>query len=229
MKITALSVQAKNKDRVNVMVDGSYRFSLDVFQVADLGIRIGKEYTEQELAELETESQFGKLYSRALEYTMMRPHSAREVRDYLWRKTQPRKILPRHKPGKSMQQGASSLQMREVPGVSREVADRVFDRLSEKGYIDDEKFARFWVENRHQRKGSSVRKLRSELQAKGVESSIIDAALANTTRSDEDELAKIIAKKSGRYPDEQKFMQYLARQGFSYDDIKVALELRTKN
>lgn len=128
-----------------------------------------------------------------------------------------------------MQQGASSLQMREVPGVSREVADRVFDRLSEKGYINDEKFARFWVENRNQRKGSSARKLRSELQAKGVESSVIDAALANTTRSDEDELAKIIAKKRARYPDEQKFMQYLARQGFSYDDIKVALELRTKN
>lgn len=217
MKITALTAQIKNKDRVNVIVDGSYRFSLDVFQVADLGIRIGKEYTEQELAELETESQFGKLYGRALEYTMLRPHSAREVRDYLWRKTRTTKYKSR--------QG----EIKEREGVSQLVADRVFDRLSEKGYIDDEKFARFWVENRNQRKGSSARKLRSELQAKGVESSVIDAALANTTRSDEDELAKIIAKKRARYPDEQKFMQYLARQGFSYDDIKVALELRTKN
>lgn len=217
MKITALTAQIKNKDRVNVIIDGVYRFSLDVFQVADLGIRIGKEYTEQELAELETESQFGKLYGRALEYTMLRPHSAREVRDYLWRKTRTTKYKSR--------QG----EIKEREGVSQLVADRVFDRLSEKGYIDDEKFARFWVENRNQRKGSSARKLRSELQAKGVESSVIDAALANTTRSDEDELAKIIAKKRARYPDEQKFMQYLARQGFSYDDIKVALELRTKN
>lgn len=217
MKITALTAQIKNKDRVNVIVDGVYRFSLDVFQVADLGIRIGKEYTEQELAELETESQFGKLYGRALEYTMLRPHSAREVRDYLWRKTRTTKYKSR--------QG----EIKEREGVSQLVADRVFDRLSEKGYIDDEKFARFWVENRNQRKGSSARKLKSELQAKGVESSMIDAALANTTRSDEDELAKIIAKKRGRYPDEQKFMQYLARQGFSYDDIKAALELRTKN
>lgn len=217
MKITALTAQIKNKDRVNVIIDGVYRFSLDVFQVADLGIRIGKEYTEQELAELETESQFGKLYGRALEYTMLRPHSAREVRDYLWRKTRTTKYKSR--------QG----EIKEREGVSQLVADRVFDRLSEKGYIDDEKFARFWVENRNQRKGSSARKLKSELQAKGVESSMIDAALANSTRSDEDELAKIIAKKRARYPDEQKFMQYLARQGFSYDDIKVALELRTKN
>ncbi len=193
------------------MVDGVYRFSLDVFQVADLGIRIGKEYTEQELVELETESQFGKLYGRALEYTMIRPHSAREVRDYLWRKTRTTKYKSR--------QG----EIKEREGVSQAVADRVFDRLTEKGYIDDEKFARFWVENRNQRKGSSARKLRSELQAKGVENGVIDAALGETSRSDEDELAKMIAKKRSRYPDEQKLMQYLARQGFSYDDIKTAL------
>lgn len=199
------------------MVDGVYWFSLDVFQVADLGIRIGKEYSEDELIALEEESQFGKLYARALEYTMLRPHSAREVRDYLWRKTRTTKYKSR--------QG----DIKEREGVSQVVADRVFDRLSEKGYIDDEKFARFWVENRNQRKGSSARKLKSELQAKGVESSIIDAALANTSRRDDDELAKIIAKKHGRYADDQKFMQYLARQGFSYDDIKTALELRTKN
>ncbi|TAH33522.1 RecX family transcriptional regulator [Candidatus Saccharibacteria bacterium] len=223
MKITALTAQQKQANRVNVMVDGVYRFSLDVFQVADLGIRVGREYSEKELVELETESQFGKLYGRTLEYTMIRPHSAREIRDYLWRKTRSRKVLLRHKAGKSMLQGGTLQQIKEVPGVSQAVADRVFDRLCEKGYIDDEKFARFWVENRNQRKGSSVRKLKSELQAKGVESSIIDTALASTTRSDEDELAKIIAKKRARYPDEQKFMQYLARQGFSYDDIKEAL------
>ena len=212
MKITALSAQQKQSNRVNVMVDGVYRFSLDVFQVADLGLRVGKEYTEEELVALEEESQFGKLYGRALEYTMMRPHSAREVRDYLWRKTRATKYKSR------------SGELKERMGVSQIVADRVFDRLTEKGYIDDEKFARFWVENRNQRKGSSVRKLRSELQAKGVESSIIDAALEQTTRNDEDELAKIVAKKRARYPDEQKFMQYLARQGFSYDDIKTALK-----
>jgi len=212
MKITGLTAQQKQANRVNVMVDGAYRFSLDVFQVADLGIRVGKEYSEEELVELETESQFGKLYGRALEFCMMRPHSSREMRDYLWRKTRTTKYKSR------------TGELKEREGVSQTVADRVFDRLCDKGYIDDEKFARFWVENRNQRKGSSSRKLRSELQAKGVESSIIDGALAVTLRTDEDELAKIVAKKRARYPDEQKFMQYLARQGFSYDDIKSALE-----
>jgi regulatory protein len=37
-------------------------------------------------------------------------------------------------------------------------------------------------------------------------------------------MSKIIAKKRSRYPDDKKLMQYLARQGFSYDDIKKALD-----
>lgn len=213
MKITAISAQARNPDRVNVSVDGKYRFSLDIAQVVELGVKIGREYSEEELAELETESQFGKLYARTLEYCLMRPHSAREVQDYLYRKTRATKY-------KSTKTG----ELKERAGVSQAIATRVFDRLVDKGYIDDEKFARYWAENRSQTKGASRRKLQAELRTKGVESSIIDAALTETGRSDEDELAKIIAKKRGKYTDDQKFMQYLARQGFSYDDIKAALQ-----
>ena len=213
MKITALTTQQKDPNRVNVMVDGRFRFSLDIYQVADLGIKVGKEYDEKELGELETESQFGKLYARSLEYCLIRPHSSREVRDYLYRKTLNKKY-------KSKKTG----ELKERPGASKTVTERVFNRLVEKGYIDDEKFARFWIENRNQRKGTSKRKLQAELAAKGVDQTIINEYLAETERNDRDELQKIIIKKRSRYPDEQKFMQYLIRQGFSYDDIKSAIE-----
>lgn len=212
MKVTALTIQQRDSNRVNVMVDGKFRFSLDVFQVGELGIKIGREYTELELSELETESQFGKLYARTLEYCLMRPHSQREVRDYLYRKTFSKKY-------KSKRTG----EVMERPGVSKVVTDRVLERLVDKGYVDDEKFTRFWVENRNRTKGTSLRKLRAELAAKGVDNAIVEQQLSNSDRSDSDELQKIIAKKRARYPDEQKFMQYLARQGFTYDDIKRAL------
>lgn len=207
MKITSISVQARDKNRVNVSVDGKYRFSLDILQVADLGIRIGKEYDEAELVQLEEESQFGKLYTRTLEYCLMRPRSQREVRDYLYRKTRD----TRTKTG-----GIKK-------GVTKELTERVFDRLAQKGYINDEKFAQFWVENRNVRKGSSMRKLSSELSAKGIDKTIIESILSETDRSDESELQKIIAKKQNKYDDPQKLMTYLARQGFSYDDIRQAL------
>jgi len=211
LKITNISQAVRNPDRVNISVDGKYRFSLDIFQVGELGIKVGKEYSEGELAELETESQFGKLYGRALEYTVLRPHSKREVKDYLWRKTRSTKYKSR------------TGEIKERVGVSQDVADRVFARLEEKGYLNDEKFARWWVENRNQTKGTSRRKLEAELRAKGVEMPIIQGALAETARNDQDEIAKIITKKRSRYNDEQKLIAYLARQGFSYDDIKSAL------
>lgn len=212
MKITALSAQARNPDRVNVSVDGKYRLSLDISQVIDFGLRVDREVSANELAELETESEFGKLYARALEYCLMRPHSAREVRDYLYRKTLPRRYKSR-----------TGL-MKERPGVQKTVTERTFNRLVERGYVNDEQFARWWVENRNQTKGTSLRKLRSELMAKGVAAAIIDEAVQQSMRDDNEELAKVIAKKRTKYGDEQKLIQYLARQGFGYDDIKSALQ-----
>ncbi len=206
-KITALKVQVRDKSRVNVFVDGKYLFSLDINQVAELGIKTGNQYSPEELADLENESQYGKLYTRSLEYAFTRPRSQREMRDYLYRKTRD----SRTKEGYVKK------------GVSVELTVRVFDRLSEKGYVDDEKFARFWVENRNMRKGSSMRRLKSELSAKGVKADIIETVIGATDRTDIEEIQKIIVKKAKRYDDEQKLIAYLARQGFRYDDIKEAL------
>lgn len=207
MKITDISSQVKNPDRVNIHVDGKYLFSLDIFQVSELGIKVGKEFDQAELDAWKNESEFGKLYTRALEYTMLRQHSAKEIRDYLWRKTRSTKVKSR------------TGEIRVKAGVSKEIADRVYERLQGKGYIDDERFTRYWLENRRVRTGASKRKLTSELRAKGVEQRIIDALLPSSARSDDDEIDKIIAKKRAKY-DDQKLIQYLARQGFDFDLIK---------
>ncbi len=208
MKITNITLQAKNQDRVNVSVDGTYRFSLEVYQVTEFGIKIGNEYSEEEISLFEQESIFGKLYARSLEYVMMRPRSAKEVRDYLWRKTRTTRYKSR------------SGEIKERAGVSQLLADRVFDRLVEKNYIDDERFARFWVENRNMRKGASKRKLQNELRAKSVDQTIIDQVVSTSSRTDDDEIDKVIAKKGHRY-DELKLVQYLVRQGYDYDLVRT--------
>ena len=207
MKITSISAQKRDNNRVNISVDGKYRFSLDVYQLVELGVKVGREYDEAELVALEQDSQFGKLYGRALEYCLMRPHSVREVKDYLYRKTR----STRDKTGEIK------------PGISPEITMRVYDRLVEKGYIDDIKFTKYWVENRSLTKGVSLRKLTSELRTKGVESSIIEQTLGETERNDSEEIQKIIAKKRSHYPDDQKLIAYLARLGFNYDEIKKAI------
>lgn len=207
MKITSITIQVRDKNRVNVSVDGKYRFSLDIFQVGEIGLKVGKEYDESQLLLIESESQFGKLYGRALEYCLMRPRSEREVRDYLYRKTRP----SRTKTGELR------------PGAAPAITTRVFDRLIEKSYINDQKFAKYWAENRSLAKGVSHRKLVAELRTKGIDNNTIEQALFETERNDTSEIQKIITKKRGRYPDDQKLMMYLARLGFDYDDIKKAL------
>lgn len=207
VSVTALKSQVRDKSRVNVFIDGAYRFSLDITQVADLGIKTGNRYTLDELAELENESQFGKLYTRSLEYSLVRPRSVREMRDYLYRKTRNTRT----------KEGAVK------KGVSKELTERVFNRLVEKGYIDDMRFARFWVENRNLRKGSSLRRLTAELRGKGVSNDIIHQVTDESERTDTEELRKVIAKKASRYSDQNKLIAYLQRQGFRYDDIRQAL------
>lgn len=213
-KITGITAQQKLANRVNILVDGKYRFSLDIFQVSDLSLRVGKEYSEDELAVLEEESSFGKLYARTLDYTMLRPHSSKEVRDYLWKKTLTRtKIVKKD----------DSYEKRELKGASQDVADRVFERLVEKGYIDDQKFADFWVENRHQRKGISARRLEMELYGKGVSTEVVKQAMQKSSRDEKCDLIKVIEKKSKKYSDKKKLIAYLLQQGFSYEDIQDAM------
>jgi regulatory protein len=207
MKITSITQQKRDNNRVNVSVDGKYRLSLDVSQLLELGIKVGQDYDESELDKLEQESKFGKLYGRALEYCLMRPHSQFELQNYLYKKTRP----IRGRDG-SLKEGASV-----------ELTKRVLEKLIGKGYVDDNKFASFWIENRSLGKGISRRKLVAELKSKGISDSIINRMLSETERSDQEEIKKVIAKKGPRYQDEQKLMEYLARLGFGYDDIKRAL------
>lgn len=207
MRVTALTRQQKNPDRINVMIDGAYTLSLTTSQVLSLGIRVDSEFDEASLAELESESQYGKLYARTLEYCLMRPHSEKEVRDYLYKKTLQRRTK------------AGDLK----DGVRKELTERVFAALKEKAYVNDDNFTRFWVENRNRQKGMSKRKLVAELRAKGVASDIIDRWLGESDRDDDQEIRKIVAKKASRYEDPQKLMAYLARQGFDYETIKRVL------
>jgi regulatory protein len=207
MKITAITAQVRNPDRVNVLIDGQYQFSLDISQLIDLGIRVGRICSEADLDEFKKASQFGKIYVKALRYCLMRPHSTSEISNYLARKNQP----SRDKNGQMQ------------PPVPVALTKHVFDRLVEKGYVNDQKFAEFWVENRLRNKLISRRQLSAELHVKGVARDIIDQVLSESDLNDSAELQSIIAKKRTKYPDNQKLIAYLARLGFNYDDIQQAL------
>lgn len=193
-KITALKQGVKNPDRVNVFVDDKFAFSLDVSQVVDLKIKVGLLVSASDLAEFKKASEFGKLYQRALEWVLSRPHSEKELRDYLYKKIYEKKL-------------------------DKNYIDRIIEKLKAKNYVDDLKFAEYYVENRFVKKGVSLKRLKMELLKKGVSKEIIEEVLADSPRNEEEEIKKVILKKRNKYDDE-KLTAYLVRQGFPYDLVR---------
>ena len=211
-RVSDIREAVRDKNRVNIYIDDKFFCSLDISQVVDLHVKIGRVLDGKELEELKRASEFSKFYNRALEFTLMRPHSSKEIRDYLKRKTLDRKVRV-----KNRKTGEYKTVLKQ--GYDQSLVEPVFKRLEERGYIDDRRFAELWVENRNVNKGSSLKKLRLELSQKGVSQSIIEEVFADSERDDTEELRKIIARKAKKYPDEQKLIQYLLRQGFNYSDI----------
>lgn len=212
--ITQLTAGLQNPNRVNVFVDGKFTLSLDVSQVIDFGVKVGEKLSEERLQELQRASEFGKLYQRALEWALTRPHSVRETRDYLKRRQQKRAQTNRKR---------LNDELKPYPEIKDAVINLVLERLQERGYIDDRKFAEYFVENRFTKKGVSRKRLELELRKKGVAEEIIESALAESVRDERAELEKMIQKKWRRY-DKVKLISYLVRQGFRYDDAKEAVE-----
>ena len=226
MIITDIKQGVKNPNRVNVFVDSSFAFSLDVAQVVEYKLKVGMQLSEDELVKLKRASEFGKLYQRALEWVLMRPRSEREVREYLWRKLH--KASSDTASRQPVFTGGARLRSRQQPPKDSsealvELSQTIIRQLTSKGYVDDRRFAEFWVENRFVKKGVSRRRLALELAKKGVAREIIDEVLDG--RDDEIEIRKMIAKKSSKYSEPEKLMAYLVRQGFSYDLVrKMVLE-----
>ncbi len=185
--------------------------------MVDFKLRVGKELSEEELAELKKASEFGKLYQRALEWVLMRPRSIRETKDYLYRKLRmSSEGNPQLLRGLSDEPRKDGREERPEEDRSK-FSEEIIGRLISRGYLDDRKFAEFYVENRFVKKGVSRKRLRMELIKKGIDKQIIDEVLDG--RDDEEEICKMVARKRAKYDDE-KLIAYLCRQGFSYDLVK---------
>lgn len=212
--ITKLTPGVHDSNRVNVFINGRFSFSLDVAQVIDLEVKVGLKVSPVRLRELKEASEFGKLYQRTLEWCMTRPRSILETKMYLRRRQYRRQLFNK----KRLEE-----EKRPLAEIGEQTAQLVLQRLIEKHFLDDEIFAKYYVENRYLRKGISKRRLSAELMQKGVDKNIISQALAASPRTEEEEISKVVMKKRQKYND-KGLLQYLLRQGFSYQAAKAAVE-----
>jgi regulatory protein len=121
-------------------------------------------------------------------------------------------------------------------GYPDDVSNRVLDRLTQVGLVDDADFAEQWVQSRRANAGKGKRALAAELRTKGVDNDVIDAVLADIDAGAERQRAEQLVRDKLRREklvdgDEAKIARrlvgMLARRGFSpsmaFDVVKIEL------
>lgn len=127
---------------------------------------------------------------------------------------------------------AQALEAKEVP---RTVAEALLDRFTEVGLIDDERFARAWVESRQRSKGAARAVLAIELRRKGIEEELITEVLADLDPEDERAAAHRLVQRKLRSVQGldqsaqiRRLAGMLARKGYpaqvAFDVVRAELE-----
>lgn len=147
---------------------------------------------------------FERFYNKALEFLSYRPRSEKEVRDKL-----------------------------KTKQVETQVIEKIIAKLKEKKFLNDEEFAKGWIESRLRFKPRSARLIKLELKQKGISQEIIESRIKNQElgiESDLEQAKKLIEKRIGRVKDlpkqeiYQKLGRFLASKGFGWDTIKKAID-----
>lgn len=195
--VTALEIQKKNKERVNVYLDGEYAFSVDLMTAARL--RKGQPLTDAEIIQLQDGDALSRAVDRAVRFLAYRPRSIAEIRRTLAEKQTPEDVI-----------------------------EAAVEHLSQLGYVNDEAFANFWVENRSTFKPLSPRALRYELRQKGVNDADMEAALREVDASDAAYRAARSQVRAQRHKTRAMFRTrlnaFLQRRGFDFDVIRPVVE-----
>lgn len=146
MKITKLEYQKQDPNRVNIFADGKFIAGLEVSDVLQMGLYTGQEITSDQVNNLISRSEFGKLFNSILNFLSYRPRSQWEIRRKL--KFQIAKI-------KTTTQ-ASVLE------------NSIVEKLTKIGQINDEEFIKWYLDQRNTFKPMGKRGIKYELLKRGL-------------------------------------------------------------
>lgn len=199
--ITRMAEQRRNKGRVWLELDGRNGLSVAADVVTRASLAIGDYLDARTIDRLLAADEIERATQAALAFLAYRPRSEREVRDRLRRGQ-----------------------------YSDDVVANVIARLHDWRYLDDEDFARRWVENRTADHPRGSRLLHQELWRKGIDREVARDVIA-AAEIDEDAAAEGLARSrlaayGGQDPAavRRRLGAYLARRGYGYDVVRRALD-----
>ena len=83
--ITAITPQ-KNKERVNIYLDGSFYCGLQKITCASFGLQVGRAVSETELGQIQEQSEQSVAFGKAVGQLAQRMRSQKEIEQYLQKK-----------------------------------------------------------------------------------------------------------------------------------------------
>lgn len=128
---------------------------------------------------------------------------------------------------KSTAQLRKILEQREIPS---DIAERVIERFTEVGLIDDAAYAETVVNSRRNFKGLAKSAIKRELNEKGLSPELVEAAISEITPEDDFESAKQLAVRRYRQMvhlekavRQRRLAGYLQRKGYASNSVFAAI------
>lgn len=208
-QISKLKAQ-KNRQRVNIYLDGKYATSLDLITVTKLGLKVGMTVSQTKLHKLISAHQFQKLFRLVTNFLSYRPRSEKEIKTYLQRKWRAETTKEQH----------------------RKNIEKIIVKLKQQKLVNDQEFANWWINQRQEFRPRGKRLLKLELRQKGIDIQLIEKAL---TKYDEFAAALRVTKKQMKslkklesLKAKQKLKNLLFRRGFNWEVIQRVVDELTK-
>lgn len=193
------ALKVQSRNKRRVNVYLDGAFAFGLPDIIASALQVGQYLSDAEVSDLRRRDALEQAYERALRYLSYRPRSASEVSRYLAGKR-----------------------------IEEDLIGETLKRLVRTGLVDDDAFARFWVENRENFRPRGHMALRHELRCKGVGEDAINKAIEEV---DEKEGAYQIAQTRAlhlAHVDRDTFRRrlgnFLRRRGFSYDIVRETVE-----
>lgn len=197
MKISKIEIQKKNKKRSSIFIDGEFRLGLTTDIVIKYGLKEGDQITEEDIKNLLLTQEKEYLKQRAYRLLRYQNRSINELKERLTRL-----------------------------GYEPDIVEMAISDLIEEGILDDQKFARGFVNNYTEINPKGNIFIMNELKKRKIEPSVIEAIIKNR---DEKGIIKTLLQ--NRFPNfdkkdikqKAKAVRYLMGRGFTTQAIYGSL------
>ncbi len=198
MRITKIEGQKHNPSRKNIYIDGEFALGISAETLLRFGLRTGDEIGEQKLKALHAAEELQGAQRAALQLLARRPRTEKEIRERLREKE-----------------------------FGEEEIDQAVASLRSSGFLDDEAFARAFIQDQLSVRPKGPLAIKRRLLLLGVKKETIDRVLNEAFQERSlndvalDVAMKFLRKISHNDPrsKREKLAGFLSRRGFSWDVI----------